>query len=379
MEDPLFSKRHLAGIVTVAAVALSLTACSPTQTPAPAAGGVNAATATSAKDMGGLSALVTAANKEGALNVIALPDNWANYGKIIAAFKAKYPKITVNSANPDGSSAEEIKAADDLKGQDTAPDVFDLGSAVTLASTSYFAPYQVSNWADIPAGNKEKTGLYVNDYTGAMSIGYDSKVIKKAPKSLDDLLGAAYKGKVAINGDPTQAGAAFAAVGLATVQEGGKLSNFQPGIDFFQKLNKAGNFLPLDPSDATIASGETPVVFDWSYNNLAVTASVPSWKVTTLPGVAYTSYYNQAVSKDAPHPAAARLWQEFIYSPTAQNLMLAAGAYPVTLTAMEAAKTVDTKALDLVGALPKNLVTPTDAEAKAAGTLLSQKWAAALQ
>jgi putative spermidine/putrescine transport system substrate-binding protein len=379
MEEPLFSKRHLAGIATIAAVAISLTACAASPSTGPASNTTNAATATSAKDFGGLDGLVAAANREGALNVIALPDNWANYGKIIAAFTAKYPKITVNSANPDGSSAEEIKAADDLKGQDSAPDVFDLGSAVTLASTSYFAPYQVSNWADIPDANKEKTGLYVNDYTGSMSIGYDSRVIKTAPKSLDDLLGSEYKGKVAINGDPTQAGAAFAAIGLATVQAGGKLDDFQPGIDFFQKLNKAGNFLPLDPTDATIASGETPVVFDWSYNNLALTASVPSWKVTTLPGTAYTSYYNQAVNKDAPHPAAARLWQEFLFSPVAQNLYLASGAYPVTLVAMESAKTVDRKALDTVGALPKVLVTPTDRQAKDAATLLSAQWAAALQ
>lgn len=379
MEDPLFNKRHLAGIATIAAVAISLTACAASPSTDPASSTTDAATATSAKDFGGLDGLVAAANKEGALNVIALPDNWANYGKIIAAFTAKYPKIKVNSANPDGSSAEEIKAADDLKGQDTAPDVFDLGSAVALASTSYFAPYQVSNWADVPDPNKEKTGLYVNDYTGSMSIGYDSKVIKSAPKSLDDLLGSEYKGKVTINGDPTQAGAGFAAVGLATVQKGGKLDNFQPGIDFFQKLNKAGNFLPLDPTDATVASGETPVVFDWSYNNLALTASVPSWKVTTLPGTAYTSYYNQAVSKNAPHPAAARLWQEFIFSPAAQNLYLAAGAYPVTLVAMESARTVDRKALNTVGALPKQLVTPTDQQAKDAATLLSSKWAAALQ
>lgn len=379
MEEPLFSKRNLAGIVTVAAIAISLTACAASPSDDPASSTTDAAAATSAQDFGGLDGLVAAANKEGALNVIALPDNWANYGEIIAAFQAKYPKIKINSANPDGSSAEEIKAADDLNGQDTAPDVFDLGSAVALASTAHFAPYKVSNWADIPAENKEATGLYVNDYTGSMSIGYDSTVIKKAPQSLDDLLGSEYKGKVAINGDPTQAGAAFAAVGLATVQAGGTLDDFQKGIDFFQKLNKAGNFLPLDPTDATVASGETPVVFDWSYNNLALTASVPNWKVTTLPGTAYTSYYNQAINKDAPHPAAARLWQEFLFSPQAQNLYLAAGAYPVTLVAMESAKTVDQSALDAVGALPKTLVTPTDAQAKNAAALLSSKWAAAVQ
>ncbi|GAB3139552.1 ABC transporter substrate-binding protein [Marisediminicola antarctica] len=374
----MFRKRNLAGLAAIAAVAITLSGCAGTDSGTDGAddGGVDAATATSAEDFGGLDALVEAAQEEGELNVIALPENWANYGLIIAAFEEKYG-ITVNSADPDVSSAEEITAADNLAGQDTAPDVFDLGTAVALDSLDYFAPYQVANWAEIPDENKESTGLWVNDYTGSMSIGFNSNEVDE-PTSLDDLLGEGYKGKVAINGDPTQAGAAFAAVGLAAAQRGGSLDDFQPGIDFFSELNAAGNFLPLDPTEATIASGETPVVFDWSYNNLAVASTVDGWEVTTLPGVAYTSYYNQAINADAPHPAAARLWQEFIFSPEAQNLYLAAGAYPVTLVAMVDAGTVDQGALDAVGELPEDLVTPTTEQSEAAAALLAEKWAAAI-
>ena len=373
----MFRKRNLAGLAAIAAVAITLSGCAGTDSGTDGTdGGVDAATATSADDFGGLDALVAAAQEEGELNVIALPENWANYGLIIAAFEEKYG-ITVNSADPDVSSAEEITAAKNLAGQDTAPDVFDLGTAVALDSLDYFAPYQVANWAEIPDENKESTGLWVNDYTGSMSIGFNSNEVDE-PTSLDDLLDAGYKGKVAINGDPTQAGAAFAAVGLAAAQRGGSLDDFQPGIDFFSELNDAGNFLPLDPTEATIASGETPVVFDWSYNNLAVASTVDGWEVTTLPGVAYTSYYNQAVNADAPHPAAARLWQEFIFSPEAQNLYLAAGAYPVTLVAMIDAGTVDQDALDAVGELPEDLVTPTTEQSEVAAALLAEKWAAAI-
>jgi len=371
----LFTKRHLASVAVFTAVAISLSACA-TSTDAPAAGSIDAATATNAEAFGGMDALIEAAQAEGELNVIALPDNWANYGAIKAAFEEKYD-IIVNSDNPDISSAEEITAADNLKGQDTAPDVFDLGTAVALTSLDYFAPYQVANWDEIPAENKESTGLWVNDYTGAMSIGYNSASVP-APTSLDDLLGADYKGAVALNGDPTQAGAAFAAVGLAAVQTGGTLDDFTPGIEFFSELNAAGNFVPLDATPATIASGETKVVFDWSYNNLAAAATVPDWKVVTLPGTAYTSYYNQAINKDAPHPAAARLWQEFIYSAEAQNMFITGGAYPVTLVAMTDAGTVDTAAIDAIGTIDGELVTPTEEQSAAAATLLSEKWAAAI-
>jgi putative spermidine/putrescine transport system substrate-binding protein len=363
-------------LVTVGAVAtiamLGLTACSSGADAPAATEGVDAATATSAEDFGGFDALVKAAQEEGELNVIALPENWANYGKIIAAFEDEYG-ITVNSASPDVSSAEEIQAADNLKGQDTAPDVFDLGTAVALQSLDYFAPYQVQTWDDIPAENKESTGLWVNNYTGIMSIGYDSKKFD-APKSIDDLLGAAYKGSVALNGDPTQAGAAFAGVGMATLQRGGELDDFKPGIDFFGELNAAGNFLTVDPTPATIASGETPVVIDWSFNNIGQQAETPDWANAVLPGAAYVSYYNEAINKDAPHPAAARLWQEFIFSDVAQNLYLEAGAFPVRLAAMDAAGTVDAKALKAAGGLPEEQVTATTEQTDAANALLAAEW-----
>lgn len=382
-------KRALAA-TAAASLALALAACGGDSGDDGGSGGgetggtdgtaaVDAATATSAEDFGGLEALVAAAEEEGELNVIALPENWANYGEIINLFEEKYD-ITVNSADPDVSSAEEIAAADNLRGQSTAPDVFDLGSAVALSSLDYFAPYQVQTWDDIPADYKESTGLWVYDYTGLMSIGYDSDAVPE-PTSLDDLLGEDYRGKVAINGDPTQAGAAAAAVNLVALQNGGSADDIQPGIDWFEELNDLGNFLPLDPTPATIASGETPVVFDWSYNNLAEAKNnegMRNWMVTILPGVAVGSYYNQAINVDAPHPAAARLWQEHIYSDEVQNLYLAAGAYPVRLQAMVDAGTVDQAALDAVGAMPEDLVQFTAEQTEAAAALLAEQWAAAI-
>jgi putative spermidine/putrescine transport system substrate-binding protein len=370
--------RRMTALAIVALAATALTACS-AGADTGAGSDVDAKQATSAEDFGGMDALVEAAKAEGQLNVIALPDTWANYGKIISAFEDKYD-ITVNSADPDVSSAEEITAAKNQQGQDTAPDVFDLGSAVALDNLDQFAPYQVANWDDIPEGSKEKTGLWVYDYTGLVSIGYDADAVP-APKSLDDLLGSEFAGKVALNGDPTQAGAAAAGVYLAALQSGGSADDIQPGVDFFQKLNQAGNFLPLDPTPATIASGETPVVIDWSYNNLAAATENEgqrNWKTTVLPGSAVGSYYNQAINVDAPHPAAARLWQEFIFSPEAQNLYLAAGAYPSTLAAMVEADTVDQKALDAVGEMPADLVQFTPEQTEQATSLLAEKWAAAI-
>ncbi|ROS62298.1 putative spermidine/putrescine transport system substrate-binding protein [Frigoribacterium sp. PhB160] len=374
----MIQKRYLATAATLTALALALTGCSAEADADTSAGGVDAATATSAEELGGMDALVEAAQAEGELNVIALPDTWANYGEIIDAFEAEYD-ITVNSDSPDVSSAEEITAAKNLAGQDTAPDVFDLGSAVALANVDQFAPYKVTTWDDIPDDYKDADGAWVYDYTGLMSIGYDADAVPE-PTSLDDLLGADYSGKVAINGDPTQAGAAAAAVQWAALQDGGSADDVQAGIDFFGELADAGNFLPTDPTPATIASGETPVVFDWSYNNLAAAADAGGrdWKTAVLPGTALASYYNQAINVDAPHPAAARLWQEFIMSDEAQNLYLAAGAYPVRMAAMTEAGTVDQDALAAVGEQPADTIQLTSEQTEAASALLASTWASTI-
>ena len=256
-----------------AATFAAMAACSPPEKESES-DSTGAATATSAADLGGIDALVTAAKAEGQLNVIALPPDWANYGEIITAFGTKYG-IKVNSAQPDASSQEEINAADQLKGQDSAPDVFDLGTAVATANVAKFAPYKVSTWADIPDTLKDPNGTWTNDYGGYMSIGYDSSKVPD-PAGVADLLKAEYKGKVALNGDPTQAGAAFSGVVMAALGNGGSADDIAPGVEFFSKLKAAGNFLPVDPTPATIESGQTPVVIDWDYLNVAQAAKTPT-------------------------------------------------------------------------------------------------------
>lgn len=381
------ASRRFGGVTALAlAAALALTGCASTPAPAAPASSAqassapaaNASAAASLADFGTLADLEAAAKAEGALNVIALPRDWANYGAIIDAFKAKYPEITVNEQSPDVSSAEEIQAAKTNEGLDTAPDVFDIGLAVALQNKDLFASYKVAGWADIPDALKDADGKFYGDYGGYMSVGYDSAKFP-APATIDDLLKPEYKGAVAINGDPTQAAAAFAAVGLATVQTGGTLDDFSAGIDFFAKLGKAGNLLKVDVTTATVASGETPVVFDWDYLNAAHVKDKPSWKVVVFPGKGYAGYYNQAINAKAPHPAAARLWQEFLYSDQVQNLWLAGGARPIRMEAMTKAGTIDATLAAALPVAPAETLVSTEAQSSAAGKLLGEKWAAAVK
>ncbi|MEW9530125.1 ABC transporter substrate-binding protein [Microbispora sp. NPDC049125] len=346
-------------------------------------GGSKAATATSAADLGGLDALVAAAKKEGQLNVIALPPNWANYGEIISAFTAKYG-IKINSDNPDGSSQDEINAVKTLKGQDRAPDVLDLGSAFALsgAQEGLFAPYKVQTWDKIPDGQKESTGAWYYDYGGYVSIGCDAKRVKTCPASFADLLKPDYKGKVALNGDPTKAGAAFAGVYAASLANQGSFDDIQPGIDFFKKMKEAGNYTPVEATPATVQKGETPITIDWDYLQASYAKEFATkgvdWKVAIPSDGKYANFYSQAISKSAPHPAAARLWEEFLYSPEGQNLWLKGFARPVLLPAMQADGSADAA---LVAQLPQVDGTPTfptPAQVDKAKETLAAGWGAAV-
>jgi putative spermidine/putrescine transport system substrate-binding protein len=367
----------------VVGAALAVAACAPPSSTGTSAGSAagsggaaSAKDAKSAADLGGLDSLVAAAKKEGALNVIALPPDWANYGAIISAFKTKYG-ITVNSANPDGTSQDEINAVKQLKGTDRSPDVVDVGMAVALANTSLFAPYQVSTWKDVPDAQKESTGLWLQDYGGYMSIGYDSAKVPPVT-SVADLLKPAYKNKVALNGDPTQANAALNGVVMAALASGGSLGDITKGVDFFKQLKAAGNFIPVQASTATVKSGTTPVVFDWDYLNAGQVKNVPTWKVMVPANAVLGGYYAQAINAGAAHPAAARLWEEFLYSDEGQNLYLKGGARPVRMDAMTKAGTVDTAA---AGALPKVAGTPSflsQDQAAAAKKYLAGNWAKAI-
>lgn len=359
-------------LVAVAALAILVAACGG------GGGSDKAKTATSAADMGGMEELVKAAEAEGQLNVIALPPEWANYKGVIAAFKAKYPNIKVDEAQPDANSQQEIDAANNQKGTDKAPDVFDLGVNVALANTALFAPYKVASWADIPDNLKEATGLWVSDYAGFMSIGCDAAKVP-APATVADLLKPEYKGAIALNGNPKTAGSALHGVVMASLANGGAADNIAPGVDWFNKLNEAGNLLPVDPTPATIASGETPCVIDWEYNNAALTADLATkgidWKVTIpsdAPPVA--AYYIQAINKDAPHPAAARLWQEFLYTPEAQNEWLKGFARPVLQEAMIRDGTIDKAALAAVAQAEGTPVVLTQDQVKTVTAYIESNW-----
>ena len=326
---------------------------------------------------GGMAALIKAAKAEGTLNVITLPSNWANYGTIMKDFTAKYG-IKIVDANPEGSSQDEINAMEQEKGQSRAPDVLDMGTsfAIEAQTKGLLAPYEVSTWSDIPASSKSAQGDWYADYGGYVAIGYDPSKVKIAPTSFKSLLNPAYKHEVAINNNPTEAAAAFDAVWAAALANGGSFSNIAPGVTFFKKLDKAGNFVPVAAGPTTVENGSTPIVVWWDYLLASeIQSAVKGFKVVIPSDASFAAYYDQAISATAPHPAAARLWEEFLYSTEGQNLWLEGEARPIELSTLVANGTVNKAAYAALPPAPSGTLTfPSQAQSTAAENVVTQTW-----
>lgn len=326
-----------------------------------------------------MSELVAQAKKEGHLNTIALPPDWANYGEIMSTFSKKYG-IPISNANPNGSSAEENQAVQSLKGDPRAPDAVDDGPAFAISGTAQglFAKYFVTEFGTIPRSMKDTRGYWTGDYYGAISFGYNANLVNPAPKSWKDLLNPAYRGKVAMNGSPLTAGAAVAGVFSAALANGGSLSNVGPGIDFFAQLKSSGNYIPVQSTPQTVASGQTPISIDWDYLNLGYAKEFPAanWKtIIPLDGV-YGAYYCQAINAAAPHPWAARLWEEFLYSDQGQLLWLKGYSHPARYQDLATRKVIP-KSL-LAGLPPASIYSKirfaSNGQQSAAKALIAQQW-----
>jgi putative spermidine/putrescine transport system substrate-binding protein len=337
--------------------------------------GINWSSVKSATAGGGFQALVKAAKAEGKLTLIADPLTWANYGKEISTFEKKYG-IKITDEDQSDTSAQEIEAIKQDKGRSSAPDAVDVGESFSVES-ALFSPYKVQTWKNIPAAAKDSNGDWYNDYGGYISFGCDMTVVKSCPTSWKALENSQYKGDVTLNGAIGQATAATDAVYAAALNTGGSLTNVQPGISFFNTLKSDGNFNATDCNAPTVIEAHScPILIQWDYLNTAKAYGLPAniaahWKVVDPSGKELAGYYVQAISKYAPHPAAARLWEEFLYSTTGQNIWLEGGARPIELPAMVKAKTENKKAYHALPTVSGTVELPTVPETTKAGTVIS--------
>jgi putative spermidine/putrescine transport system substrate-binding protein len=372
--------------ILILALVVVLAACGPKPTPTatPAAATeapANTAAATEAP-ANTMDALIQAAKQEGMLTTIALPHDWCNYGEAIETFKAKYG-IQVNELNPDAGSADEIeaiKANKDNKGPQ-APDVIDVGFGYgpQIVEEKLVMPYKVSTWDTIPNEVKHPDGYWYGDYYGVLAFEVNKAIVQNVPQDWNDLLKPEYKGMVALAGDPRASAQAQMSIMAAALARSGSVDDIMAGLQFFKELNDAGNFVPVIAKQATLAKGETPIVIRWDYLALAdkdALAGNPEVEVVVPKSGVVAGVYIQAISAYAPHPNAAKLWMEFLYSDEGQLIWLKGGCHPIRYNDLAARGVIPA---EIAAKLP-----PAEAYAKAvfpsidqinkAKQIISEKW-----
>lgn len=328
--------------------------------------------------------LVAAAKAEGELTTIALPHDWCGYGAMIEDFKAKYG-LKINELNPDGGSGDEIeaiKANKDNKGPQ-APDVIDVGLSFGPSSKAdgLIQPYKVATWDSIPDSAKDAEGYWYGDYYGVLAFEVNADMVKNAPKSWADLMQPEYANLVALSGDPRTGNESIMSIyaaGLSTGAAAGQAAG-EAGLKFFADLNKAGNFVPVGGKANSLAQGSTPIVMRWDYLALADRDTLkgnPPVDVIVPEGPVVAGVYVQAISAYAPHPNAAKLWMEYLYSDEGQIGWLKGYCHPIRFNDLVKNGKVPQ---DLLDKLPpaeayERAVFPTIDEQRAAKEVITKQW-----
>ncbi|GAB3194258.1 ABC transporter substrate-binding protein [Nesterenkonia suensis] len=342
--------------------------------------------ATTVEDGGGMDQLIEDAQAEGTFNAMGLYEDWANYGKLLEAFSEKYDIDIVNDTST-GSSQDLINAVINRQGQDSSLDYLDTGMsfAEEADADGLLAHYTPATIDDVDEAFRSEAGTWINHLGGTIAIGCDTSRVSDCPEDFADLLDPQYSGQVALPSDPTASEGAFMIVHAAAEANGGSFDDIEPGIEYFAELSEMGNLLPVEANAGTIETGETPIVLNWDYllqpiaDDLAEEAGI-ELEITLPSDGQVSSFYAASLNDDAPHPAVARLFFEFLFSDEGQNILLEGYVTPVRLDAMIEAGTVDQDALEaLPGEGGVEAPQPTLEQRETNQAVVDEQWAGAIR
>lgn len=271
--------------------------------------------------------LIAAAKAEGSVASVGMPDSWANWKDSWDQITAHYG---IDHFDTDMSSAQEL-AKFENEGANGTADIGDVGVEFgpIAVERGLLQPYKPTTWDQIPAWAKDEDGMWAMPYTGTMAFIIRSD-IADPPASWADLTDGDYTFSMAAVGSGAQSNAAILA---AAISRGGSETELMPGIELFAELAADGRLRANEANPAALERGEVDVAALWDFNALNYAATVGGGKYTVVipSDGSVTSGYASVINKHAPHPAAAKLAREYIFSDQGQINLANGYARPIRI------------------------------------------------
>lgn len=262
-----------------------------------------------------LDELIVAAKKEGEVNSLGMPDNWANWKETWEDINEMYG---LDHTDTDMSSAQEVakfKAEKEYASADIGDVGFEFGGIARAEGVTQ--PYKPTTWDEIPEWAKDKDGHWALAYTGTIAFIVNKDLVDKVPRSWKDLREGQQRVSIGNVGTATQANAALLAASIAM---GGSEGNLKPGYDYFKKVAQDKRLALNDPSISNLEKGEVEVGLIWDFNALAYRELLGKDKFEVLipQDGSFISGYTTIINRYAKNPNAAKLTREYIFSDKGQ-------------------------------------------------------------
>ena len=265
-------------------------------------------------------ALVDATRREGAVTwYTGLIVNQAAR-PLAEAFEARFPGVKVAYARASNTDTT-LKIINEARARRTAADVFDVTSGIhTLLDARVVAAYKPKSAVRFAPEHRDEDGYWTASNLYFMTLCYNTNLIKpaEAPRTFGELAAPRWAGRIAwtselaITGPPGCIGNVLTAMGpdagMALLK---RLAALKPAA------------LPVSPRavmDQVIA-GEYAIGLMTYNHHAAISAAqgAPIDWVRLEPLVGLFSL--MGVTRDAPHPNAARLFVEYVLSDEGQTVL----------------------------------------------------------
>ena len=136
-------------------------------------------------------ALLKAAQQEGAVYSVGMPNTWANW---VQTWKDLQTKYGIKTQDTDMASAEQISkflAEGDNATSDMGDVGFEFGEIAKKRNITM--PYKPSTWDQIPGWAKDPDGHWCLAYTGTVAFIINKELVKEIPRTWSDLLKGTYR------------------------------------------------------------------------------------------------------------------------------------------------------------------------------------------